>query len=75
MGEMLMPQYYHFRVDAITESYILAICEQLGLDSDSRGAWSKALRFALRVTAVGLVCPGNYAAHCRAVESAQRESE
>ena len=52
------PDYHTFRLTPENKPHIRAICARLGLDPDARGSRTKAINFALRVVATGLVKAG-----------------
>ena len=51
----MKPGYYQFRLTEENRAHLEAIARALGLDPDEWGSKSKAVNFALRATATGLV--------------------
>ena len=54
-GAMPREGYYQIRLTDEMERHIRAVCRQLGLDANDRGAYAKAIYFALRLVATRLV--------------------
>ena len=54
-GTMTKPGYYQLRITEENDAQIRAICDRLGIDPNEWGAYSKAIKFALRVVTTRLV--------------------